>query len=229
MSASLTSLPENPFDKCDGPFYVDQRDPGSPSNLAQGDFHFLFGKGKAVTVPAMEWTVKVIPVPNNDNKIQRDQDRDVWVEGYEVSNLGSAVAFSRTTGNAAETFISPYKKKATKASDGSYTVKFTTKEVTDTRANQVRSYGFKVYTGGASKLISRRADKVVIEGRPLDAPKTSDGQAICEPGTRTPMARPLWVDYDTIENASRDKRWTNGLSESENRRRGWSQQEDGRV
>ncbi|MGQ4537564.1 hypothetical protein ACUH94_03400 [Dermabacteraceae bacterium P7074] len=168
-------------------------------------------------------------MPNNDNKIQRDRDRDVWVEGYNVANLDSAVAFSGTTGKAAETFISPYGKKAVKASDGSYTVKFTIKEVTDTRANQVSSYGFKVFTGATREITSRGADKVVIEGRPPEAPKTPDGKPICAPGTQPPMDRPLWVDYETVKGASPDRRWTNGLSEEENRKRGWTQQQDGRV
>ncbi|MGQ4517510.1 hypothetical protein ACUH96_03845 [Dermabacteraceae bacterium P13077] len=229
VGASTVDVPENPFG--DGWSYVDQRHPGSHSDLAEGNFHYLFPKnGKKVTVPAMEWTVRVIPVPNNDNKVQTDQDRDVWVEEYYPSNLGSAVPFTKTmrSSGSGGNFISNEKVKATKAADGSYTVTFTTPEVTDTRGNQVRSYGFKVFTGATSKLISRRADKVVIEGRPVAGVTAPDGKPICKPGTKEPMD-PLWVSYDTIDNASADKRWVNGMSEADNRRRGWTQEQDGRV
>ncbi|MBV7411502.1 hypothetical protein KRX56_01945 [Dermabacteraceae bacterium TAE3-ERU27] len=230
VGASTIDFPENPFGS--NWLYVDQRDPGSSSPLDRGDFHYLFpDNGKAITVPKMEWTVRVVPVPNNDNLVQSDQSREVWIEEYHTSNLGNAVAFTKTTPVSGSTgdFISPLKKKAEKNADGSYTLNFTTAEVTDTRGNQIRSFGFKVYTGGASKLISRRADKLVIEGRPV-LPKDDEGNPIypCKPGTNTRFD-PLWVKYDTIENASPDKRWTVGLTEEENRRRGWTQAQDGRI
>ncbi|MGQ4544002.1 hypothetical protein ACUH97_05210 [Dermabacteraceae bacterium P13088] len=217
VGASTVDVPENPFGK--GWVYVDQRNVGTIAALAEGDFHYLFpSNGKSITVPEMEWTVKVIPVPNDEGKLNT-ANREVYVQEYVTSNLDSAVAFNKTTPVSGSNgkFI-PGNINGKRNADGSYTVTFTTPEVTDSRGNQVRSYGFKVYTG-YTDIFNRRADKVVVEGRPKNGVKGPDGKPVCKPGTQEPMDL-LWVDYDSVRDASPDKRFGQP---------GWSYAQDGRV
>ncbi|MGQ4569142.1 hypothetical protein ACUH91_04730 [Dermabacteraceae bacterium P9123] len=190
-AAPNVCLSKNPFDDCQGPYFIDERLGGTPASGRPGNFHFIVPRG--TEFPRLKWVVEIVPQKNNRNELKKGK-RKFQIENLAADNAGSNASYSPPRENLNYDYD---------PSTGIQTATFETPAWEDNgRGRNGLNYGFKVFVGSSQlnafdRDLYNRWDKLVVKAYQ----ETSGGKTCKSLG-------PL-VSFDSVKNAARgdNSRW----------------------